>query len=104
MAVITFCFYQLIHVPDCTDQQAYLGVLGMILGVLLPQTIFFISVNKKMGQILSTEEETQVDNIPKHQKYMVTEQIKKSKGDSLRSKIKLKKSNKPTTFFYTQVL
>jgi len=35
-AVVGFCFYQLIHLTNCSDQQAYLGVLGMILGVLLP--------------------------------------------------------------------
>ena len=50
-----------------------------------------------MGQFLSTEELI-VDERQKHQKYMVTEQIKKSKGDSIRSNIKLKKSiSKRTT-------
>ena len=34
--VVIFCFYQLIHLTSCSDQQAYLGILGMILGVLLP--------------------------------------------------------------------
>ena len=36
LSVVVFCFYQLIHLKSCSDQQAYLGVLGMILGVLLP--------------------------------------------------------------------
>jgi hypothetical protein len=35
--VVVFCFYQLIHMESCSDQQAYLSVLSMILGVLLPQ-------------------------------------------------------------------
>jgi hypothetical protein len=37
IAVIGFCFYQLVHLHDCEAQSAYLGVLTMILGVLLPQ-------------------------------------------------------------------
>jgi hypothetical protein len=36
-AVICFCCYQLIHLNSCQDQSAYLGILSMILGVLLPQ-------------------------------------------------------------------
>lgn len=35
--VVLFCFYQLIQLQDCHAQQAYLGVLTMILGILLPQ-------------------------------------------------------------------
>ena len=42
-SVVAFCFYQLIHLTSCSDQQAYLGVLGMILGVLLPSP----SISKK---------------------------------------------------------
>ena len=38
-AVMGFCFYQLVNRPACSDQQAYLSVLSMILGVLLPSPI-----------------------------------------------------------------
>lgn len=39
LIVVGFCFYQLIHKPDCSDQQAYLSVLTMILGVVLPSPV-----------------------------------------------------------------
>ena len=34
--VTVFCFYQLIHLPNCSDQSSYLGVLGLILGIFVP--------------------------------------------------------------------
>ena len=34
--VIVFCLYQLIHLTTCNDQQAYIGLLTLILGVWLP--------------------------------------------------------------------
>lgn len=37
VSVVGFCFYQLTNMPDCSDQQTYVGVLSLILGVLLPQ-------------------------------------------------------------------
>ena len=35
-ATMSFCFHQLIVLKDCHSQQAYLSVLTLILGVLLP--------------------------------------------------------------------
>ena len=35
-SVMGFTFFQLVAKPDCADQQAYLGILGIVLGVLLP--------------------------------------------------------------------
>jgi hypothetical protein len=32
-----FCFYQLMTKDGCSDQQAYLSVLTMMLGIFLPQ-------------------------------------------------------------------
>jgi len=40
-----FCCYQLTHLTGCSDQQAYLGILGMILGTLLPSPV--MNNNKK---------------------------------------------------------
>jgi hypothetical protein len=37
--VLGFCFYQLIHNKACTDQQAYLSVLSMVLGVIVPSPV-----------------------------------------------------------------
>lgn len=39
LIIVGFCCYQLVHKPDCSDQQAYLSVLGMILGVMLPSPV-----------------------------------------------------------------
>jgi hypothetical protein len=39
LIIVGFCCYQLVHKPDCSDQQAYLSVLGMILGVILPSPV-----------------------------------------------------------------
>ena len=36
LMVTLFCFYQLIHLPNCSDQSSYLGVLGLILGIFVP--------------------------------------------------------------------
>ena len=35
-ATMSFCFFQLVNLKDCHSQQAYLSVLTLILGVLLP--------------------------------------------------------------------
>ena len=37
--IAIFCCYQLTNLKGCSDQQAYLSVLGMILGTLLPSPI-----------------------------------------------------------------
>jgi len=39
LIIVGFCCYQLVHKPDCSDQQAYLSVLSMILGVVLPSPV-----------------------------------------------------------------
>jgi hypothetical protein len=36
VGVISFCLYQLLHIPDCEGQNAYTGLLTLILGVWLP--------------------------------------------------------------------
>jgi hypothetical protein len=38
-ATVSFCFFQLINLKDCHSQQAYLSVLTLILGVLLPSPV-----------------------------------------------------------------
>lgn len=35
-SVVSFCFFQLINLPDCESQNAYLSVLTLILGCFLP--------------------------------------------------------------------
>ena len=35
-SVMGFTFHQLVVKPDCNDQQAYMGLLGLVLGVILP--------------------------------------------------------------------
>ena len=35
-----FAIYQLINVEDCPSQQAYLGLLTMLIGILVPQPKF----------------------------------------------------------------
>ena len=37
LIIIAFCLYQLVHLIDCEPQQAYIGLLTLILGVWLPQ-------------------------------------------------------------------
>ena len=37
LVVISFCFYQLIHLTECESQNTYVGILTLMLGVLLPQ-------------------------------------------------------------------
>jgi len=39
---ISFCFYQLVKLDDCEAQQAYLSLLTLILGVILPQPKFHL--------------------------------------------------------------
>ena len=34
--VIIFCCYQLTHLTDCHSQNAYIGLLGTTLGVMIP--------------------------------------------------------------------
>ena len=46
-SVMIFTFYQLINKTDCSDQQAYLGILGIVLGVLLPNP----KINRATEQI-----------------------------------------------------
>ena len=36
-SVMFFCFFQLITKPGCNDQSSYLSLLGLVLGVVLPQ-------------------------------------------------------------------
>lgn len=35
MNITIFCFYQLIHLTQCSDQSSYLAVLSIILGVFV---------------------------------------------------------------------
>ena len=37
LIIIAFCLYQLVHLVDCEPQQAYIGLLTLVLGVWLPQ-------------------------------------------------------------------
>lgn len=37
--VMLFCCYQLVTLQDCHSQNAYIAVLGSLLGVLLPQPV-----------------------------------------------------------------
>lgn len=37
--VIVFCCYQLTHLTDCHSQNAYIGLLGTIIGILLPSPV-----------------------------------------------------------------
>jgi hypothetical protein len=36
-SVAGFCMYQLVHKPDCHDQQMYMSTLTFVLGVFVPQ-------------------------------------------------------------------
>ena len=42
-SVMFFCFFQLITKPGCNDQSSYLSLLGLVLGVVLPQPSMKIS-------------------------------------------------------------
>jgi hypothetical protein len=35
-----FCIYQLIEIPTCEGQQAYIGLLTMLIGILVPSPKF----------------------------------------------------------------
>ena len=35
--IIIFCIIQMVRLPDCESQQLYSGILGLILGILVPQ-------------------------------------------------------------------
>jgi hypothetical protein len=36
IGVISFCLYQLVHLTECEQQQAYSSLLTLVLGVWLP--------------------------------------------------------------------
>jgi hypothetical protein len=40
IGVIVFCIYQLIILDGCNDQQAYLGLLTFVLGIIIPSPKF----------------------------------------------------------------
>ena len=35
--IIVFCIVQMIRLPDCESQQLYSGILGLVIGILVPQ-------------------------------------------------------------------
>jgi hypothetical protein len=37
--IIIFCCYQLTHLKDCHSQNAYIGLLCTIIGILLPSPV-----------------------------------------------------------------
>jgi len=38
--ILIFCIYQLITLTDCEPQQAYLGLLTLLIGILIPSPKF----------------------------------------------------------------
>ena len=36
LIIITVCIYQLVTLKDCVHQQAYIGLLTLIIGIILP--------------------------------------------------------------------
>jgi hypothetical protein len=38
--MMCFCIYQLVELPRCEDQAAYLGLLTLCIGILAPSPIF----------------------------------------------------------------
>jgi hypothetical protein len=38
--IMMFCIYQLSRLLSCTDQQTYVGILTMLIGVLIPNPKF----------------------------------------------------------------
>ena len=45
IGIMIFCTYQLLHKPDCHSQQAYTGLLTLLIGIMCPSPN--IKENKK---------------------------------------------------------
>lgn len=45
IGIMIFCTYQLLHKPDCHSQQAYTGLLTLLIGIIIPSPN--IKENKK---------------------------------------------------------